>query len=146
MRRLRNARRPDRWTVKEWCGGMRVLVCGGRDFDDRALLEATLDRLHHAHVFTVLIEGDARGADRMAGEWAESQGIAHEIFTADWETLGPKAGPIRNQQMLDEGRPDLVVAFPGTAGTDHMKRIAREAGIEVVEVKAHARSKARARS
>jgi hypothetical protein len=113
---------------------MRVLVCGGRDFTDRALLEAELDRLHHARIFTVLIEGDARGADRMAGAWAEAQGIAHEVFRADWDELGAKAGPIRNQQMLDDGRPDLVVAFPGRSGTDHMKRIARAAGIEVVEV------------
>ena len=125
---------------------MRVLVCGGRDFADQALLEATLDALHHARVFTVVIEGDALGADRMAGEWAEVQGIAHEVFKADWDGLGAKAGPIRNQQMLDEGRPDLVIAFPGASGTDHMKRIARAAGIEVVEVQARqAQLKARAR-
>src|SRR5690348_8049554 len=115
---------------------MRVLVCGGRDFTDQVLLEAMLDRLHHARVFTVLIEGDARGADRMAGAWAEARGIAQEVFKADWDGLGAKAGPIRNQQMLDQGRPDLVVAFPGAGGTEHMKRIARAAGIEVVEVEA----------
>src|ERR1700749_4290337 len=112
---------------------MRVLVCGGRSFTDQRLLEATLDRLHHAHVFTTLIEGDAIGADRMAGAWAEAQGIAHEVFKADWEGLGSKAGPLRNQRMLDEGRPDLVIAFPGTSGTAHMKRIARAAGVTVME-------------
>jgi hypothetical protein len=115
---------------------MRVLVCGGRDFTDRALLEATLERLHFARVFTVLIEGDAQGADRMAGDWAEAQGIEHVVFKADWDGLGAKAGPIRNQQMLDQGRPDLVVAFPGRSGTRHMMRIARAAGVEVVEVNA----------
>ena len=67
-------------------------------------------------------------------QWAEARGIAHQVFMADWDGLGSKAGPIRNQQMLDEGRPDLIVAFPGRSGTDHMKRIARAAGIEVVEV------------
>jgi len=122
---------------------MRVLVCGGRNFDDQALLEAVLDRLHKVHAFAVLIEGDARGADRMAGAWADAQGIARATFAADWEMLGAKAGPIRNQQMLDEGRPDLVVAFPGASGTDHMKRIARKAGIAVVEVKAKPRAKGR---
>jgi hypothetical protein len=113
---------------------MRVLVCGGRAFTDRTLLEATLDRLHHARVFTVLIEGDARGADRMAGAWAEAQGIALTVFKADWDELGAKAGPIRNQQMLEEGTPDLVVAFPGGGGTAHMMRLARETGIEVLEI------------
>ena len=113
---------------------MRVLVCGGRLFTDRALLEATLDRLHGIHVFTVLIEGDAVGADRMAGAWAEAQGIAHEVYRADWDGLGAKAGPLRNIQMLEEGRPDLVIAFPGRSGTAHMKRIAHEAGVAVVEI------------
>jgi hypothetical protein len=124
---------------------MRVLVCGGREFIDRALLEATLDQLFARRPFSVLIEGDARGADRMAGAWAEARGVAHLTFKADWEVLGAKAGPIRNQQMLDEGEPDLVVAFAGRSGTDHMKRIARAAGVEVLEVPAEeARSRRRA--
>ena len=70
----------------------------------------------------------------MAGAWAEAQGISHEVFKADWDGLGAKAGPIRNRQMLEEGRPDLVVAFPGRSGTDHMKRSAQAAGIEVIDV------------
>jgi hypothetical protein len=115
---------------------MRVLVCGGRTFADQALLEATLDRLHHIRVFTTLIEGDAVGADRMAGAWADARGIAHEVFKADWEGQGSKAGPLRNLRMLEEGRPDLVIAFPGRSGTAHMKRIAREAGVAVVEIEA----------
>ncbi len=123
---------------------MRVLVCGGRAFADRALLDATLDRLFALRPFEVLIEGDANGADRLAGAWAEARGIAHLVFKADWEELGSKAGPIRNQQMLDEGKPDLVVAFPGRSGTAHMKRIARAAGVAVIEVPAQeAASKAR---
>jgi hypothetical protein len=39
----------------------------------------------------------------------------------------------RNQQMLDEGRPDLVVAFPGGAGTANMVKLARAIGCEVIE-------------
>lgn len=113
---------------------LRVLVCGGRQFTDRDLLEDTLDRLHRARGFTVLIEGDAIGADRMAGAWAEARGVDHRVFRADWDRLGAKAGPRRNRQMLDEGRPELVVAFPGGSGTAHMMRIARAAGVEVIAV------------
>jgi hypothetical protein len=113
---------------------MRVLVCGGRSFADRPLLEATLDRLHEARRFTTLIEGDAIGADRLAGAWAESRGIALQIFRADWDALGAKAGPMRNAQMLADGKPELVVAFPGRRGTDHMIRLAQEAGVEVIKV------------
>ena len=113
---------------------MRVLFCGGRDFDDVALAHATLDRLHREFCFQILMEGDARGADRIAGEWADLRSVEHLRFPADWEGLGRKAGPIRNHAMLKDGRPDLVVAFPGRRGTAHMVRISREAGVRVIEV------------
>jgi hypothetical protein len=113
---------------------MRVLVCGGRDFEDVAFAHATLDRLHAEHRFRVLIEGDARGADRIAGEWADRRGLEHVKFPADWEGLGRAAGPIRNAQMLREGKPDLVIALPGHRGTAHMVRIARAAGVRVIEI------------
>jgi len=54
-------------------------------------------------------------------------------FPPEWKRYGPKAGPIRNKQMLDEGRPDLVVAFPGGNGTNDMVKKAKAAGIEVIE-------------
>jgi hypothetical protein len=113
---------------------MRVLVCGGRSFADRTLLEQTLDRLHAARRFSLLIEGDAVGADRLAGTWARARGVALSVFKADWDGLGSKAGPIRNHRMLVEGRPELVVAFPGRRGTAHMIRLAQDAGVEVIQV------------
>jgi hypothetical protein len=112
---------------------MRVLVTGGRDFSDRTLLFEALDRLHTAHGFTVLIHGDANGADRLSGEWAASKGIKVEVHPADWKKHGRAAGPIRNQKMLEE-KPELVVAFPGGKGTADMVRKAKQAGLEVVMV------------
>jgi hypothetical protein len=53
------------------------------------------------------------------------------VYKAEWDKHGRAAGPIRNQQMLDDGKPDLVLAFAGGRGTDDMCRRAREAGIEV---------------
>jgi len=92
---------------------MRVLVCGGRAFDDREKLFQSLDRQHAVTPFSLLIEGGARGADQLAMSWAHERGIEHLRFDADWEARGRAAGPIRNQRMLDEGRPDVVIAFPG---------------------------------
>lgn len=111
-----------------------MLVCGGRDFVDADLLRTTLDALHAEHRFQVLIEGAARGADTLAGDWADSRGIERLTFVAEWERLGRSAGPIRNERMLKEGRPDLVVAFPGGRGTAHMTRVARTAGVRVLEI------------
>jgi hypothetical protein len=99
-------------------GRMRVLVCGGRDFDDAGLMTGVLDRLHTENCFTVVIHGNARGADRIADAWALRRGIArepYEIPQGEWDEIGKKAGPLRNQRMFGEGKPDLVVAFPGVA-------------------------------
>jgi YspA, cpYpsA-related SLOG family len=113
---------------------MKVLVCGGRDFEDWSLLSAEMTRVQGEHKIEAIIHGGARGADAMAGEFANTNNIREMMFEADWEKHGRKAGPMRNQQMIDEGKPDLVVAFPGGRGTADMVRRARMAGIKVVEI------------
>lgn len=112
---------------------MRVLVCGGRDYRDKAYLWSVLDGMGPPEVSEV-ISGMAPGADSFAAEWAERFGFPLHRFPADWKAHGRAAGPIRNQRMIDEGKPDLVIAFPGGRGTADMVRRARAAGIEVREI------------
>lgn len=114
---------------------MRILITGGRSFTDERLLFAQLDRLHDAHSFSLLIHGDARGADRLAGDWALQRGIEVLSCPADWRRHGRAAGMLRNKQML-KYEPELLVAFPGGTGTKNMITLARDAGIQVVHVKA----------
>ena len=71
----------------------------------------------------------------MAGYWARKHRIDNLKFAADWATNGKAAGPIRNRKMLTEGRPDLVVAFPGGRGTADMIAQSKAAGVRVVEVR-----------
>jgi hypothetical protein len=111
---------------------MRVLVCGGRDYRDAAALDGFLKFWHLRLQFTEVIHGAARGADRLAGAWAQRNRIPVRPFPADWDRYGMRAGPVRNQQMLDQ-KPDLVIAFPGGRGTADMVRRARAAGLEVIE-------------
>jgi hypothetical protein len=106
---------------------MRALVCGGRDFAKREWIEEILSREQPS----VIIEGGARGADQMAREWGWRHGIPVLTFVADWETYGRAAGPIRNQRMIDQGEPDVVIAFPGGRGTADMIERALRAGIKV---------------
>jgi YspA, cpYpsA-related SLOG family len=113
---------------------MRVLVCGGRDFSDRKLAFDTLDDLFHHEVVDCIIEGDARGADRIAGAWAKERHIDLRLFPADWQKYGRSAGSIRNKQMLDEGKPDLVIAFPGGHGTANMIKQSKQAGVRVIQI------------
>jgi predicted Rossmann-fold nucleotide-binding protein len=113
---------------------IRVLVCGGRNFENRAMLHATLDYLHADRGCAVVIAGGARGADTLAVEWAKEREVMVEVYMAEWDQFGRKAGPIRNQRMLDEGKPDLVVAFPGGRGTAGMIALAEKAGVEVAQI------------
>lgn len=126
---------------------MRVLVTGGRTFQDRAWLWAGLNLLHTmSGGITELIEGGAPGADVRAGEWVrwmnEAAGVEIvklTIVEAEWERYskglkhGQKnpAGMIRNNEMA-KLRPDVVLATPGGNGTAHMVDVAKKAGLKVV--------------
>lgn len=112
---------------------MRVLVCGGRDFDNMDGLVHVLDQLHAQQPITLVIHGNARGADALADRWAGSRRVRVDRYDADWKAHGRSAGPIRNRRMLVEGKPDLVVAFPGGRGTANMVEQARKAGVKVME-------------
>ena len=85
----------------------------------------------------MLIHGNAHGADMIADAWACRRGVPREPYglpQGEWDELGKKAGPLRNQQMLDDGKPDIVVAtFPGGAGTKDMVRRAAKAGVAIHE-------------
>lgn len=112
---------------------MKILVCGGRKFTDRSAVFDWLDEeLKKApHDTLTIIQGGATGADKLAREWCRERCVPYENYPADWNGLGNAAGPIRNQRMLDNGKPDIVMAFPGGRGTSDMTRRARAAGVPV---------------
>lgn len=112
---------------------MRVLVCGSRDWTDGAAIQAALQAVLARGPVELVMHGDARGADRLAAGVAVELGLPVRAFPADWTHLGRAAGPVRNQRMLDEGQPSLVLAFPlpRSRGTWDMMFRARAAGVAV---------------
>jgi hypothetical protein len=100
---------------------MKVLVFGGRDFIDEKFIFRVLDKLHVEYgPFTCLVEGEARGVDTIAKKWAKKCGLKVKKHPANWKLYGKAAGAIRNQEMLDENKIDLAIAFPGGRGTTDM--------------------------
>ena len=99
---------------------MKLAVTGGRDYTNRKSVFSALDRVHAKHPISLLIHGAARGADTLCSKWAESRGIPQKAFYADWDKYGRSAGHRRNRDMLDRGKPDGVIAFPGGRGTAGM--------------------------
>ena len=114
---------------------MRVLVCGGRDYNEYAIIASRLDRLHRNYPIDTIIEGGASGADSCARRWADSRGVKRQTYNAEWKLHGKVAGPIRNTRMLIEGAPNLVIAFYGGRGTADMVDKAKIAGIEVLDLR-----------
>lgn len=116
---------------------MRVIVCGDRNWKRMDIIERELAKLPKD---TVIIHGAAKGADTLGKFVAEKLGLKvindGKGFPAEWKRYGKAAGPIRNQQMIDEGRPDMVLAFHEnineSRGTKDMVARATGVGIKVV--------------
>lgn len=106
-----------------------ALFCGSRDkFDEGEILLA----IHSLPDGSVVIHGDAKGVDRLAGEFATARGLHEVKVPALWSRYDKAAGPLRNQAML-RLCPSIVHAFPaGGPGTKDMIAQAEKAGIEVV--------------
>ena len=108
---------------------MRVLVCGGRDYKNSKFLFNKLQDIP----ITVLIQGEARGADALAKQYAIKNNIEYESYPANWQKYGKGAGYRRNSEMLKKGKPELVVAFTGGKGTDMMVSLAIDNGTDVLD-------------
>lgn len=107
---------------------MRVLVCGGRDYNDIENINAALDMLPTKP--SIIIQGGARGADNWAAIWALHRGIHVAEVKALWESYGKSAGFKRNNAMLLLN-PDYCVAFPGGNGTKMMVELCQFNGVTV---------------
>lgn len=126
---------------------VKILVCGDREWKDANFMRETIIDViaDSSLLFTypedfkfTLIHGDASGADKMSEIVTNDFSARADVlrFPAKWEEHGHAAGPIRNQQMLDESKPDLVLAFHNDIGKKHcgtfdMIRKANKAGVEV---------------
>jgi len=112
---------------------VRVLVCGGRDYTDSTFVTFVLEAIHAKKAITLVIHGCASGADTFAEQWAsQKDGCTAYGVPADWKKHGSRAGPVRNRLMLEYGKPELVIAFEGGAGTRDMTSAATAAGVRVL--------------
>ncbi len=115
---------------------MRALCCGDRNWSSYEIIRRELEKLDDN---TTIIEGCANGADSISGYIARQLKYRVLEFPADWKKYGRAAGPIRNKQMLDEGDPDLVLAFhtdiQKSKGTKNMIEQAEKRGIKIILIK-----------
>lgn len=112
---------------------MKVLVSGGRDLVRGDIIDEELTHIDRNDPIDVIIEGGARGADMYAASWAVQNNVANQRYHADWNKYGKQAGILRNLQMLEDGKPDLVLVFPTrkSRGSWHMAQAAHAAGFKI---------------
>ena len=112
----------------------RVIIAGGRDFNDYPLLKAKCDNILADKTAThriIVVSGAAKGADSLGEQYAREKGYTVERYPADWNTHGRAAGPIRNAQMANNA--DALIAFwdGQSKGTKSMINIAKTKGLGV---------------
>lgn len=115
---------------------LRVIVCGGRDFNDKAMLSRVLWYVHERRGIAEVIHGGQRGAEQMANQWAFQMDIKRIEVRAEWSRHGStKALVIRNRQMFAL-QPRGVIAFPGDRNSEAVVQSAREFHVPVLDAEA----------
>ena len=110
---------------------MRVIIAGGRDFNDFDLLKEKCDKILSNIKVTEIVSGGAKGADSLAERYAFGCGYNFKKFTANWNDLGKAAGIIRNCDMSLYS--DALIAFwdGKSRGTKHMIETAKNDGLKI---------------
>src|SRR5579885_1237948 len=120
---------------------MRLLVCGDRLHKQFFPIDIVLTAFLRQNSGLHLITGGCRGVDTFAAQWSLDTNVPCTIFSTEGSKYGKAAGPIRNRQMLIEGKPNFVLAFhPNLAqskGTLNMVSQAKKAGVPALGVNAH---------
>lgn len=101
---------------------MRLLISGYRYFTNLQTIEAEILKILPKNEKHTIIHGNCQGVDLTADQIAQKNGWERQVFPADW-SIGKKAGPIRNQKMIEEGKPDMALLFmsENSRGTLDMK-------------------------
>jgi hypothetical protein len=120
---------------------MIFLICGDRNWTSADVIRSYIAPYRKHFKGLTIVHGDCRGADKIGAAVAKSLDCHIRAFPAKWDQHGKAAGPIRNQQMLDEGKPSMVLAFHDnieqSRGTADMVRRAKKAGVPVTVINAN---------
>lgn len=111
-----------------------LVVAGSRSITDCETVE-----LHLSDVISTfpqnspvrLVSGGATGVDSCAEQFARDHRYPIEVFEADWDTHGNVAGPIRNQQMAEEGDVLCAIWDGESPGTKDMIEKALNEGLDL---------------
>lgn len=89
---------------------MKVLICGSRNINDPALVSQAVSQ--SGTIPTHIISGGARGIDKLAADYAASQGIEFTEYPADWDRYGKRSAIMRWPEQPMQSSPCGMVEAP----------------------------------
>lgn len=99
----------------------KIIVAGSRDFFDYEFLKERLDNaLKNITEEIEIVSGKAKGADTLGEQYAKERGYKIKEFPADWNGLGRKAGPLRNEEMAKYANACVVFRKNFSRGSSDM--------------------------
>lgn len=113
---------------------VRVLICSGRFYADIHTLTHVLDLYVRTQTIDVLIHGGHHALGSAIETWARDKDIHIIRYPANWALHGKYAETRRNLFMLEDSRPDVLLAFPGGEDTAECIKMAQRIGIRIIEV------------
>lgn len=99
---------------------MKIIVAGGREFNNYELLKEKLDELIGENTDIEIVSGMARGADTLGIQYAKERGYKIKEFPANWDKYGKSAGYKRNEEMANYGDTSICFWNGISKGTKHM--------------------------
>ena len=110
---------------------MKVIIAGGRNFNDYKLLRKFCDKVLSKQTKIEIISGTAKGADKLGEKYANEKEFPITQFPANWNRYGKSAGYKRNMEMAEYA--DALIAFwdGKSKGTKHMIDIAKANNLKV---------------
>ena len=123
--------RKDRETKAHLPSGTLVAIAGGKDVRDPGAVTRRLDQTRAKYDDLVIVHGGGPGTDRLAAQWAETNGVDQVVCKPDWTRHGRAAPFRRNDEMLNL-LPKGLIAFEGNGITANLVDKAKALGIPVL--------------
>ena len=122
--------RKDRETRAHLPEGTLVAITGGKEVRDADAIFRRLDKAKAKYDDLILVHGGGPGVERIAAQWADTNGVHQVVCKPDWNAHG-RAAPFRRNDQLLNLLPKGLIAFPGSGITDNLVDKAVALGIPV---------------
>lgn len=97
---------------------MKVCISGDREITDPNIVKRAIEA--SSFNITELVEGGARGADKLGKEWALKNGVPVTTFPANWKDITREGAVVKSRKNEWSGKMEKYDAAAGTFRNEQM--------------------------